>query len=286
MKWLIPAKTFLIGEYTALFGEPALIMTTEPCFLLEIGMAVANTSLPVNSPAWNFWHNIEQNNCNLFFGDPYSGLGGMGASSAQFLGAFYASKHLAQLDFSRTELLSTYLNWAWDGEGMPPSGYDLLAQHMGGCAYIHKNMDIYHSYAWPFTDISGILIHTQKKLATHEYLRTFESSISHSELTNIANNAIQAFTLCDSKQFIVSINAYAKELMALGLQAEHTRTILASLPAELQLLAAKGCGAMGADIILLIVPSLCFIDSLAILQKSGYHVVASSENIAMRKQYF
>ena len=36
MKWRIPAKTFLLGEYAAVAGESAIVLTTSPCFELSL----------------------------------------------------------------------------------------------------------------------------------------------------------------------------------------------------------------------------------------------------------
>ena len=35
MNIVIPAKTFLVGEYLALTGGPSIILTTTPCFELR-----------------------------------------------------------------------------------------------------------------------------------------------------------------------------------------------------------------------------------------------------------
>lgn len=283
MKWQIPAKTFLVGEYIALNGGPSLVMTTEPCFTVGLNDENSHATFPMHSPAWNLCQNIELDIASLSFSDPYAGIGGLGASSAQFLGAFYASRHAQKLNFSREELLSAYLRCAWNGKGVPPSGYDVIAQHMGGCVHIDKSANIYQSYAWPFTDIAGILVHTQNKLATHEHLRTLKVSESQTKLIDIAKQTINAFTECVSDLFVSSINAYAQELDFLGLQEEYTSKIIADLHKELQILAAKGCGAMGADIVLIILPSTGLNDSLISLKNRGYQVIGTSNDINMQK---
>ena len=34
--WKIPAKTFLVGEYAALTGACAIVLTTKPCFSFSL----------------------------------------------------------------------------------------------------------------------------------------------------------------------------------------------------------------------------------------------------------
>lgn len=277
MKWQIPAKTFLVGEYIALHGGPALIATTEPLFTVELQAGGSQADFPVNSPAWNLWQQVTSHKHKITFNDPYNGLGGMGASSAQFLGAFYASRHLAGREGSRSELLEEYLRAAWNGEGMPPSGYDAIAQHLGGCVHIEKNKNIYTSYPWQFTDIAFVLVHTERKLATHEHLQGIKQLINLEELSSIAENAIQAFKSIDSSGFVEAINAYYYELLNLGLVAEHTGQMLLELQKDTDILAAKGCGALGADIILLLTPVTNVKGLVAKLQRADYRVIASSE---------
>ena len=278
MKWQIPAKTFLVGEYIALDGGPALIATTAPYFTVDLRAGASQVDFPVNSPAWNLWQKVEESRHNIAFNDPYNGLGGMGASSAQFLGAFYASRQLLEREVSQAELLEEYLQVAWNGEGIPPSGYDVIAQHLGGCVHIEKNKNIYKSYTWQFADIAFVLVHTQRKLATHEHLRGLRKLGDLAGLSSIAEHALQAFKLSDSAGFIEAINTTYQELLSLNLVAEHTQQMLVELQKGVDILAAKGCGALGADIILLITPVLELNSLVAKLQSADYRVIATSEN--------
>lgn len=277
MKWQVPAKTFLVGEYIALHGGPALIATTAPYFTVDLQAGAGQVDFPVNSPAWNLWQKVEESRHNITFNDPYNGLGGMGASSAQFLGAFYASRQLLEREVSQAELLEEYLQVAWNGQGIPPSGYDVIAQHLGGCVHIEKNKNIYKSYTWQFSDIGFVLVHTQRKLATHEHLRGLGELGDLVGLAAIAEHALQAFKCSDSAGFIEAINTTYQELLSLNLVAEHTQQMLFELQKDADILAAKGCGALGADIILLITPVLELNSLVAKLQSADYKVIATSE---------
>lgn len=275
MNWQIPAKTFLVGEYIALQGGPALIVTTEPCFTVVLQADNYPDTFPANSPAWNFWQQAECEKYSIVFNDPYAGLGGMGASSAQFLGAFYASRYLAGRKVLQAELLDEYLRFAWNGKGSPPSGYDVIAQHLGGCVHVEKNKHIYNSYPWQFTDLAFVLVHTQRKLATHEHLQRLNKLRSLEQLLAVAEYALQTFKSADSAGFIEAINAYSLELLNLNLVAEHTKQLLIELQKDTDVLAAKGCGALGADIILLLTPVMKAKRLVESLQRADYRVIVS-----------
>ncbi|WP_229776915.1 hypothetical protein, partial [Alicyclobacillus cellulosilyticus] len=122
MVWSIPAKTFLLGEYAVLANGPALILTTSPCFKISMVAESSLSGIHPESPAGKYWTNCKQAK-GLSFYDPYHGLGGMGASSAQFIGAYLASLTDSE-PVHVSSLLETYFNYAWNGKGLCPSGYD------------------------------------------------------------------------------------------------------------------------------------------------------------------
>lgn len=288
MKWLIPAKTFLIGEYVALQGGPALVITTDPCFELSIDKGSAFCNFPINSPAYNLWkENLSIYNYTFTWHDPYSGLGGMGASSAQFLGAYYAKNYIRDIsanteispeklmDFE--DLLKQYFKYAWNGKGMMPSGYDVIAQSMRGVVYIDNQNKQYKNFPWPFSELSFILIHTGKKQATHIYLENLVDLDNLTELFDIAQNSCDAFFNGDADSFVNSINNYYSELCKLNLVAQHTREIIDFLKTNHEIQAIKGCGALGADVLLLVVKSNNLINTISKLNKSNLNVISVHE---------
>lgn len=98
MKWLIPAKTFLLGEYAALAGASAILLTTYPCF--ELTLTSKNNQLSEihpKSPAGVWWQQQHLDH-GLIWNDPYTERGGLGASSAQFLASYLASCFLKKIN--------------------------------------------------------------------------------------------------------------------------------------------------------------------------------------------
>lgn len=264
----VPSKTFLLGEYLALAGGPSLILNTQPRFECNViaKKNLKNQGIETSSPAGKY---LTLNsgffaNYSLDFKDPHQGKGGLGCSSAQFamLSIFKevvikknacfpcdhsSIKKLINIPF----LLTAYRQVAWDGNGIPPSGADVIGQLFGGITYFDLANNSVEVYKWPFTDIDCFIIKTDTKLPTHEHLRTLKS-FSSKCLSNILNNAKHAFETTDATKFIDCVNDYYNELEKLNFVAKQTQALLSTLRNYDECLAAKGCGALGADVILVI----------------------------------
>ena len=277
MTWSIPAKTFLLGEYAALQDGPAIVLTTTPCF--EVGLSKEQTAPVIHpdSPAGLFWKksNIDS---QLTWHDPYQGIGGLGASSAQFLGAYRAATRQSTLD--PDALLEAYWACSWQaGQGVRPSGYDVLAQASSGCVYINRQDDACTSYNWPFTDMAFILLHTGDKLPTHHHLQAIHLTEAMVSLTSIVLLGKDAFERADSAQLIDAVKAYHQALTALNLVAERTHEQLARLALHQDVLACKGCGAMGADVLLALVPNNRLLACKKHFDLEGWPVLATSNDL-------
>ncbi|WP_131783193.1 mevalonate kinase family protein [Legionella gresilensis] len=283
MKWQIPAKTFLVGEYAALIDAPAIILTTEPNFELTIKENVSSL-IHSNSPAGRFWCEQGQSLNQLEWVDPYHGKGGLGASSAQFIGAYLADCHLKG-DLPRDEkLLNNYYQYAWHGQGVKPSGYDVIAQSQHGCVYINNSNKTICCFDWVFKDISFILLHTGNKLATHSHLESAQLLPGFVNLKSIVKQAENAFKVSDSEKLIDAIDAYQRALTELYLVAPTTLEFLKQFKTNKDILAAKGCGALGMDILLLIVSSHKLNTLVDNLRKEQWLVLATSQDLFQGKK--
>lgn len=252
MKWQIPAKTFLLGEYAAVAQASAIVLTTTPYFELTLTTQGGLQGIHPDSPAGRFWLQHEHGDSGLVWYDPYQGIGGLGASSAQFLACYLAHCHLADLKPNVESMLDDYYQVSWSGKGLRPSGYDVIAQYQHGCVFINQNQGIKQSYAWPFTNLSFILVHTGVKLATHHHLEKTALPHSIAALSQLTDQAREAFETINHEQLIAAVNQYHQALHALELVAQHTLECIEKLKAHPDILAIKGCGALGADIILLL----------------------------------
>ena len=279
MKWSIPAKTFLLGEYAAILGAPAIVVTTTPCFELSLTDLPGLHGIHPDSPAGRWWTQNGQSNVGLQWYDPYEGCGGMGASSAQFIGAYHASMSVHKKRASQEEMFAAYMQYAWSGEGLRPSGYDVMAQWLSGCVYLDRGHAICQLLSWPFPDLAFLLLHTGTKLATHHHLQSMELPSQVGLLGSIVDLAKGAFERADSHCLIDAVNAYHQQLTQMDLVALHSLQYITLFQQQADVLAVKGCGAMGADVLLLLVSKTRLSSVKDNLSTMHWRILATSESL-------
>ncbi|CAN5698831.1 hypothetical protein BH10BDE1_BH10BDE1_02000 [soil metagenome] len=294
---LIPGKTFLLGEYLALAGGPSIVANTAPCFDFswqserdDEADAVSSVAVAAsvrhpfhkNSPAGQWLKGAVANLHNsrvehlIQFSDPHNGRGGLGASTAEFIGAWIFRKWLKNPEeWSQVGSLVTAVNdhrqhvtpnWKSERFGSARfrdllddyrtttttgSGADLVSQIAGAIAVWDARADEMRRFNWPFRDLSFSLFVTGKKLATHEHLAKM-NPLTPSEIDDMriwVEEAVQSMALEDADRFIASVRGFGKVLSSTGRVAEHSRELLEELGDCSGVRAAKGCGAMGSDIL-------------------------------------
>lgn len=251
-KWAIPAKTFLLGEYAALANKGAIVLTTHPCFEVTLTETNGLHGIHPDSPAGRWWNKMGHDQYGLHWYDPFNHCGGMGASSAQFLGAYFASSYINATTPTQAEILEAYWQCAWQDQGIRPSGYDVIAQSLSGCVSINRDEHHCEVFPWSFSDLAFIIVHTGHKLATHHHLQDMTLSDDVDQLNAIVTLAKHAFLSSDSQALVNAVNAYHHALVLTNRVDQNTVQLLDQLTDLPGLLAMKGCGAMGADVIILI----------------------------------
>ena len=254
-----PGKTFLMGEYAVLARGPALVLNTAPRFELRVTAgAGAVRGIPDGAPAarWLKARAPLLESYDLEFRDPYAGAGGLGASGAQFLLVHTLTTFL-QHAFSRTldgpmlaDVWSDYQTLT-DHQG---SGADLLAQAVGGVAALDLGLTTAVARAWPYPDLGWTLARTHQKVSTHEHLRTLDRA-ALTLLVRPAQECAAAFGTAPAEVFLSQLREFTEQLIALKLRAAPTANLVERLDAEPWCVFAKGCGALGADVVLIIHPT-------------------------------
>lgn len=209
-----------------------------PYFTAEIDDSLTNPFHP-KSPAGKFCE-AETFSGKMKFEDPHRGLGGFGCSGAEFL-ACWSLKH-KEMDAWK----------AWDASReFPGSGADILTQSYGmnQSEPFFLAIDLKARKLEKITPHLGLtlsLFRTGQKLPTHEHLQKLPE-IPNS-LAEITERGISAMASGNRADFLAAISQYAKTLEGLGLISEFSKSVLGRLGNDI--LAAKGCGAMGADVLL------------------------------------
>lgn len=281
MRLSVPGKTFIAGEYLILQEGKALIAATSPRFEMEAHpgqsgiegfhpespAALLLARYPEKKQSWKF-----------IFKDPYK-MGGFGASTAQFL----AVASVVGAPLAKTaEFLKIYRECAWNGEGLPPSGADLLGQWQGALSFFDAKTNGLSKAKWPFADLQWTLISTGQKMATHTHLRSLKN-------LNVAGMR-SAFAMIESaltekdqaperkENFLQGIRDYARALHTENLTAERSAEILSALAAVPGVRAAKACGAMGADVIVTFHDANSELDSF--LVRHGLQKIATDADLS------
>ncbi len=290
-----------------------MVAMTRPCF--EFSWTSVNHPLShgfhPESPAGKLLNELyaerpDSRNYAISFQDPHFGKGGLGASTAEFIGSWVFEQWLIseklnervrtneRTDF--VEILPNHLNevvplWISDRLGSARfrdlldryfkyvkagSGADLVSQVTGGIAVWDGAQDHMRRFEWPFSDLSMSLFKTGRKLATHEHLassvenqrRAWPESVRErglgstrdpgfdaafeADMREWLKEAIQSLATSDADRFTASVRGTGRLLADSGRLANHSQNILDQLSDVSQVRAAKGCGAMGSDVILVL----------------------------------
>lgn len=281
-----PSKTFLVGEYNVLKQSNAILINTLPRFELHLNTSCpSNTEkqfLHIESPAAKFMadHKDIFESLEIKIIDPLHKLGGFGASSAEFLMVYYfyhwymKAVPLAITDIN--EVISTYRTYAWQGRGYAPSGADVISQLIGGITIIEN--DNYHQMEWPFQGYSLLLAHTLQKQKTHEHLNQLDEIPEH--LNDTVVESINALKEQNPQNFIDTINRYQNLLEQSKLIASFTTSVLTELRSKSFVCAAKGCGAMGADVVLAMVKKENKEQTIDLMKSLGLKIIASENDLS------
>lgn len=238
----IPSKTFIFGEYLALIGGPALLLAHTPYFEVKADINWLPTYHPESAIAkWSDQQTKSLEYMPIPFAHPLK-LGGLGLSSAEFLAAYYLNRNSIDPWVMVDEYQSLFL--------IPPSGYDVLAQLIGGLTLIHRKAKLMTSQMrWPFDQTGYVIIATHKKLPTHKHVHQALLRQKAHVLLPLGQRLSQFWEQNDEMLFYQAMLDWRNQLLTLGLEDHATTQIIEQIMKIEGVLCAKGCGAMGADMI-------------------------------------
>ena len=267
MKFNVSSKTFLLGEYVALYGGPALLLAHGPHFecTLSDGEGDGEVTVPFHpdSPAgeWIELHDELFKNTQITFRDPHEGAGGFGASTAQYMATYLYALSMRKM-YSEGRELSALQKWAivedyknlFEGDKTIPSGYDLMAQMGQGLQIIDAEKNRADHIQWPFADIEIHIYKTQTKITTHEHLKKISmSSETVSVLNRCATSCVSALDKKSKDLFFKELQEFSRlQEKAKLLSPDSAQWMNKALTAK-GVVAARGCGALGADVLALFI---------------------------------
>ena len=202
-----------------------------------------------NSPAgqWMKKNSNDFHGTQLDWFDSYEKKGGLGFSSAQFniLYAYSFILREGSIDqIKPQEIWRSYRNLQF--EGFLPSGADVITQWVGGVSVFEQDPLSVETLTSSLPDLHCLVLRTGVYFETHKYLKNFELS-DVSNLKNISQQGVQAIKQRDETAFIEAVNDYRKALQAKNFITQQSQEILNKLINIKAIKACKGCGAMGAE---------------------------------------
>ena len=238
----LPSKTFLIGEYAVLNKGCGIVINTSPRFKFE----------------------------NKKFFDPHKQKGGFGASSAKWI----FSKDLKNVDPLST--IFDFVKDSWNGEGIKPSGVDVLSQLFGGVFLIDLSSMNYKILDWKFYDF--FILRSEVKIETRKHLKKLTDLNKFKRLTEISVKAHEAF-LNSNKVFFEHLKEFDLELTKQNLCFTKTQDTIKKIRSFDEVLYARGCGALCADtIIVFLKPNKAEV-ALKKIQDLNLEIVATQDDI-------
>lgn len=252
----VPGKTFLFGEYSVLAGGVAVILGTEPRFKLKVSSGEGSSLFREGSPAHNLYLSQRERLEGLLFEfeNPYR-AGGFGASGAEFilltrflqegLGLSFLPAPEATVS-SAARVLDLY--FSFERAAKPSSGSDVLTQWLGG-SILYQPRRRLEKFRWPFADLDFSIFSTEVKVATHEHLAGLDPGKA-AGLAEAAQAVAGALTK-DENDFCEALASWSVRLAEAGLTSRASLEHAHAFEREGARL-ARGCGAMGADTLIVI----------------------------------
>lgn len=254
MRFYAGSKTFLVGEYNVLFGGDGIVLINEPNFSLTAAKSDKSslTGIPPKSPGYKFYeaHKDVFRNFSINFEDPHKMRGGWGASSAQYSLLYKLFLRLTDSSFDVNHFLNEYQKLSKSGEVLP-SGADCLAQFENHNICYRSKTRSYENLDLNFLNLGIHIFKTKNKVTTYRHLKTLDN-LKTDNLQFFTEQTYNAIKNIDEAAFCDSVQEFFRELEKMNLVIPETSALVREILKLDGVKAAKGCGALSADTILVV----------------------------------
>ncbi len=259
MRVSIPGKVFLIGEYAVLEGAPAWVVAVPPRFEWEgAGEDGPRPDFHAESPAGRFLASHPE--IRGIYRDPWNGQGGFGGSTAEFALAAYAS---GIRDVTEAWECYRSLLRPGAGDGLLPSGADLVGQWLGGAIEWDPQTKRSRDLSREIFDLPILFFSAThlpgRKTKTNAHLAALgrtDHAPRFSALRPLVERARKSLSDGNLSELGRAFTAYGDALAALRCEAEtvtRERSLISRIPG---VLGVKGCGALQTDAYAVVVETL------------------------------
>ncbi len=279
MKFLVPGKTFLLGEYSALVGGSVIGLATGPGFLAEYAVTENSSSGDISfspdSPAGHLSRSFTQKNprgdiasefkkFRFQLTDGFGACGGFGKSTAEFMSVLIPWLLKNEISFEKIRELYQILSRE---SGAEASGLDLAIQYFGNVTLFDSRENKYSELGWKMKGYDFILVSTGNKIKTHEHLQTLDLK-KISQFPKVSDPVVELYEKNQADDFIRGLKEWSTFLKASGFMSAPAFELKQMIEADSDVLCAKPCGAMGTDVIAV----LCESSRTAAVQEKLVHL--------------
>ena len=289
MKFFVPGKTFLVGEYAVLLGGASLGLATKPYFEFDYLQDVADADLDLkrlkteksfhpDSPAGML---VKKHNLKLkfYFKNHYleqGVLGGFGASTAEYLIAL--TPLLLNCKKSFFDILNEYKD-LHVAQNVKPSGNDLAFQYFGQVTLADSALNFYQNFDWIFTNLDFCVISTGQKVPTHQHLADLDLTRLQ-DLPALSHQITKVYAENKPDDFIGLMREWCDKLEEKNLTHLHSLHLRKQLEKNENILLVKPCGALGADVMLVFFKRRDGEAVLQYLNEQKIQVMAGSDELS------
>jgi hypothetical protein len=205
------------------------------------------------SPAYCFYKKCNFDELSIEFCDPHNKHGGFGASSAQFslLYRLYLQSVGKEFDFDIGSFLTEYKQLSGQNCGVVPSGADCVAQYFNYSIFFDSVAKTAEKADWNFPNLDYFIFPTGYKIATHTHLREL-AAFDIEDLQKCTLGVRESFGNNDEEALVKNVRFFFDLLIKNNLVFDNSIRIVERLLKVRGIRAAKGCGASGADTVLVI----------------------------------
>lgn len=271
MKFEVPGKTFLVGEYSVLLGGSALGLATQPGFEISFERNYNqqdSVSFHPESPAGLY---LKKNSKSLMVSikDPYP-HGGFGRSTAEYWAAVVPD--LIKTNKNFYEIFDEYKSLHMG------SGIDLAFQYFGNVCLADPLLQLYQTFNWHFENLDFYILSTGFKVATHEHLKTLDLKSLH-ELPVLSNRITQIYAENKEFEFLSLMKQWCALLEKYQLTHPNSLEMKAQLESFESIKLAKPCGALGADVIIVFFAKTHKLSVKNYLTENNFQIQAHSSDL-------
>lgn len=289
MKFFVPGKTFLVGEYAVLLGGASLGLATKPYFEFDYLEDVAESDLDLkrlkteksfhpDSPAGMLVrkHKLK---FNFYYKNHYleqGVLGGFGASTAEYLIAL--TPILLKQKKGFFDILNEYKE-LHAYQAVKPSGNDLAFQYFGQVTLADSALNFYQNFDWNFASLDFSVISTGQKVPTHEHLADLDLN-RLKDLPALSQQITKVYAENRPDDFIALMREWCDKLEEKNLTHLHSLHLRKQLEKNENILLAKPCGALGADVMLVFYKRRDSLEVIKYLEEQPVQIMAGSDELS------